>query len=483
MTRNGVFSAVSSTTTDFPGARTGSQYLRGLDDGRRVVVSGRFVRDVATDEATAGMARELAGFLDAHGGERELDLAGGCLPRAYSLAATADEVAARGRAFEAIARRSGGLLGRSPDFLATIVASWAGAADHFGPFADHVRDYWRESRDRHRVLTHAISDPPRGQDRAAGLSRTVRIVREDGDGIVVRGTKMLATLAPFADELLVYPYRPLGEEEAAHAVSFAVPVATPGLTLYCRPSLADGGPLASRFDEMDALCVFDDVVVPWRRVFIAGDREMANTLRAGTEMTAYAWHQSSVRAWVKAEFLFAVADRCARAAGRHGTPTTRGLLGELAGMAETLRALVIAAEAGAHKGAGGHQICDLPPLACAAMINSGLYPRAVEILQMVGSSGLVMHPSPDDDRPSSAAHEFYSEYFSRDTFGAAEHARLLRIASDLALDRFGGRQALYERVFVGPPDAFAGKFLDIYTAARGADTAASGPLTGISTEP
>jgi aromatic ring hydroxylase len=476
-----VFSIVSSTAGAFPFARTGSQYLSALDDGRRVVVEGRFVRNVATDETTAGMAGELAGLLDDAHAAGAADEAGGRLPRAYSLAATAEEVAARGRAFEAVARRSGGLLGRSPDFLATIVTAWAGAADHFGPYADNVRAYWAESRDAGRVLTHAISDPPGGRD--DGLAGILRIVREDADGIVVRGTKMLATLAPFADELLIYPYRPLGEDESARAVSFAVPVAAPGLTLYCRPPLAPGGgPLASRYDEMDALCVFDDVRVPWRRVFIAGDLETANGLRAGTEMTAYAWHQSSVRAFVKAEFLWAVADRCARASGRHGTPPARSALGELAGIAETLRSLVTAAEAGAQKGANGHWICDLTPLACAAMINSRLYPRAVEIVQTIGSSGLVMHPSPGDDAPSSAAHEFYAEYFSRETGGAAEHGRLLRIAADLALDRFGARQALYERVFVGPPDAFAGKFLDIYGEARGSVSAASGPLAAGSAE-
>jgi aromatic ring hydroxylase len=390
---------------------------------------------------------------------------------------------ARGRAFEAIARRTGGLLGRSPDFLATIVTAWAGAAEHFGEFTDNVIDYWDACRAENRVLTHAISDPPAGRHPPGqdhGLTGTLRIVGRDDDGLVVRGTKMLATLAPFADELLVYPYRPLTEDESGHAMCFAVPVATAGLSLYCRPSLAGGGesgPLADRFDEMDALCVFDDVVVPWPRVFIAGDVATANALRSVTEMTSYAWHQSSVRAWIKAEFVFDLASRCARAAGREGAATTRQHLGELAGIAETLRSLVVAAEAGAHKGGTGHQVPDLTPLACSAMLNAQLYPRSVEILQMVGSSGLIMHPSPGDEDQSSPAHAFYDDYFSRGEIGAGEHARLLRAAADLALGRFGGRQALYERVFVGPTEAFRGKFLDTYSAARSTDPVMAEILT------
>jgi aromatic ring hydroxylase len=126
-------------------------------------------------------------------------------------------------------------------------------------------------------------------------------VAKTADGLVVSGAKMLATLAPFADDLLVYPFRPLAEDEADQALCFAVPVGTPGLTLYCRPSLARGAagdqPLAERFDEMDAVCVFDEVLVPWDRVFIDRDVHMANSLRSGTDMTAYAWHQSAVRCW------------------------------------------------------------------------------------------------------------------------------------------------------------------------------------------
>jgi aromatic ring hydroxylase len=282
---------------------------------------------------------------------------------------------------------------------------------------------------------------------------------------------MLATLAPFADELLVYPYRPLSETDAAQALCFALPVASEGLTMLCRPSFAGDPrdrPFASRFDEMDAICLFDDVLVPWERVFICGDTVTANGLRSSTGMTAYAWHQSSVRAWIKAALVFALARACGQAGGRARQESTRQQLGELAGIAETLRALVLAAEAGATRDGRGCYVCDQAPLAVAAMTNSTLYPRAIELLQLIASSGLIVHPLTADEDPSGWAREFYDGYFAGAGVSAVEHGRLLRAAAELALDRFGARQVLYERVFVGPPDAFRAKFYDIYeTAQRG----------------
>lgn len=457
--------------------RSGSDYLAGLRDGRHVTVSGRLIGDVTEDPATAAMAQRMAALLDTYGDRATPDTTGRCLWRAYGLASSRAELFDRGSAFEQIARSSGGLLVRSPDFLATILTAWAGAASHFRQFSQHVVDYWEVCRSGTRVLSHAISDPPADRylpGSARDLTKTLRAVERDSRGLVVRGAKMLATLAPFADDLLVYPFRPLGESESDLALCFAVPVGTPGLRLYCRPPLAAGGaaadrPLASRFDEMDAVCVFDDVCVPWERVFIDGDVQAANGLRAGTRMTAYGWYQSSIRSWVKAEFIYELADQCAHVSGRAGSATVRQQLGELAGIAETFRSLVIAGEAGAHRSENGNYECDETPLACSAMLNSQLNPRAIELLQLIVSSGLVMHPAAADEDPSSPALDFYGDYFAGDGADASAHAALLRVAADLALGRFGGRQVLYERVFVGPPDAFRAKFLDQYARTRGTE--------------
>ncbi|RZU51661.1 4-hydroxyphenylacetate 3-monooxygenase/anthranilate 3-monooxygenase (FAD)/4-hydroxyphenylacetate 3-monooxygenase [Krasilnikovia cinnamomea] len=452
-------------------SRRGDDYLRGLK-GRRIVVAGRLVDDLTQDPGLRPMADFLAGLLDRFSAAGDLADAEG-FPVPYALASSAQDVAARGRVFADVARSSGGLLGRSPDFLATILASWRGAAAYFGDRADAVVAYWEQARSSNLVLTHAISDPPADRHLPAELglpTQALRAVGESADGLVVRGVKMLATLAPYADDLVVYPFRPLGQQEADQALCLSVPVDTPGLTLYCRPGLAsapvEDHPLAARFDEMDAICVFEDVVVPWERVFLHGDVAKANGLRAGTGMTTYAWHQSAVRSWVKAEFVFGLARAAARAAGRDRNQATRQHLGELAGIAETLRSLVVAAEAQTRTDAHGNVVPDPVPLATAGMLNAQLYPRAIELLQLIVSSGLVMHPVSADEAPDSPAHAVFSTYFAGADIDSLSHGRLLRICAELTLDRFGGRQELYERVFLGPPDIFRATFYDRYTAER-----------------
>ncbi|MER6329680.1 4-hydroxyphenylacetate 3-hydroxylase N-terminal domain-containing protein [Streptomyces sp. NPDC001034] len=463
---------MATSTAPPNGSRTGKSYLVGLADGRRVYLAGRPVADLAHDPRTEGMAAFLADLLDEHRPDGELTGRDGH-PLAYSLAHSAEEVRERGRAFARIARLSGGLMGRSPDFVATVLTAWAGAADHFGPYADNVRAYWRHARAANLLLTHAISDPPADRHlgpRPDGEVQALRAIRTTDEGVVVRGAKMLATLSPFADDLVIYPFRPLGESETDQALCFAVPVATPGLTLYSRPSYASApagdGPLAGRFDELDAICHFDDVLVPWDRVFIHGDVDRANNLRPGTGMTSYAWHQSAVRAWVKAETVYDLAARCARAAGRDRQPLVRQQLGELAGIVETLRGLVVSAETGTRPDEFGQYVCESVPLAASGMLNARLYPRAVELLQAIASSGLVMHPVTADEDPESAGHAFMQTYFAGDGVDGLAHGRLLRAAADLTMNRFGTRQVLYERLFLGPPEAFQAKFHDLFAAGR-----------------
>jgi hypothetical protein len=99
---------------------------------------------------------------------------------------------------------------------------------------------------------------------------------ETDAGAVIRGARMLATLAPFADELAVVPsisrFPPDTEEAKPFAFAFCIPMATPGLRFICRKSLTPAGasavdyPLSARMDEMDCVAVFDDVLVPWERL-------------------------------------------------------------------------------------------------------------------------------------------------------------------------------------------------------------------------
>src|SRR5690606_37610218 len=153
-------------------------------------------------------------------------------------------------------------------------------------FGENMRHYYEHVRENDLCLTHALTNPPVNRaaraDELADPYIALGLVRETREGIIVRGARMMATL-PIADEVAIVPSTVLKEQEemTRYALAFAVPCSTPGLSFVCREPLDIGRgtedhPLGSRFDEMDALVVFDDVLVPWDRVFLMNDVKLAN---------------------------------------------------------------------------------------------------------------------------------------------------------------------------------------------------------------
>ena len=464
--------------------RTGAQYLAALRDDRHVVYGGERVPDVSTHFSLRGGARTIASLIDLHRGEGNEEMnfqcaeTGRAYPRAYMIPRSPQQMKEKGVAFRSIARATGGLMARTPDFLATMLTSWRAASEVFGSknpkYARNVVAYYERSRDRNWCHSHAINDPPsdRFLDIGADNMLSLRKVGETRDGIVVRGIKMLATLSPIADELLVYPFRPLHEVDASQALAFAIPIDTPGLKLICRPAIARGGaqfehPLAEKFDEMDALCVFEDVVIPHDRVFIDGDVGFANTLRVETGMVAYVWHQTASRAAVKAEMVLGLASMLARLSGRDKQSSVQEMLGELAAGAEILRALVVAAETEAVRDRFGNYLPALSSLGASNVMAAKLYARSIELLRLIGASGLIMHPSELDLLGD--ARDGMLRYFAAGNQDAGTHLQLMKLASDLAIGDFGGRQLLYEQFYLDAPQALQARFFQSYLRVHDAE--------------
>src|SRR6185503_1536138 len=171
-------------------------------------------------------------------------------------------------------------------------------ADAFGPkFAPNVRAYYERCREKDLVATHSLANPQVDRSTRDAPEMAARAVSDNDQGIVIRGARMLSTLAAFSDELLVMPppsgRMPDTEASKPLAIGFAVPIATKGLRFICRPSLAQPGagspldhPISSRYDESDGMIVFDDVLVPWERVFIYRDVTTCNSFHRKTDALA-----------------------------------------------------------------------------------------------------------------------------------------------------------------------------------------------------
>ena len=376
-----------------------------------------------------------------------------------------EDLERRRKMMERWAWASYGMMARSPDFLNAIFAAWAGASDYFAQnrpeFKKNVTDYYEFIRENDLCLTHALINLQRSRDPSpvTNLSEEVAltVVKETDAGIVVKGSRVLATLGPISDEIAIYPVAThrLGDDAKRQSFSFSIPCDTPGLKFLCRESLDLGRshfdhPLGSRFEEMDSTVFFDNVLVPWDRVFLLGDVALCNNYGDATQSNAHTGHQILTRCVVKAEFVLGLADLVVKTLGSGSIPHVQERVAEMITHRETLRACLRAAEVDGTPNQWGFVSPAMGPLmAGRTLFGRTFYPRMVEIIQLLGTSSLMALPSEADfDTPIAPE---VNQYLATDTTNARDRSKLFHLAWDVSCSSFSGRQVLYERMFGGDP--------------------------------
>jgi 4-hydroxyphenylacetate 3-monooxygenase/anthranilate 3-monooxygenase (FAD)/4-hydroxyphenylacetate 3-monooxygenase len=231
-----------------------------------------------------------------------------------------------------------------------------------------------------------------------------------------------------------------------------VPLGTKGLVTVCRDHYGVSGdvadhPFSTRFDEQDAFMIFDDVEVPWERVFIAGDPQAYNDLMRNG-WAANIMQQTSIRAAVKLEFAYELCTRMARATNAESRPDTAQMLGEIWGYATLTRAATTAAETGAHDHGNGAFFCDDRPLRAIRSLMPVWMVRVNEIIKQIGSHNLLATAS----RAAFDAPELgplIERYMpGANGMSARDRAQLFRTAWDFAGSALGARSELYERFYL-----------------------------------
>jgi 4-hydroxyphenylacetate 3-monooxygenase len=219
-------------------------------------------------------------------------------------------------------------------------------------------------------------------------------------------------------------------------------------------------PLSSRFDEGDALAVFDNVLVPWERVFIHRDPEMCNGLYARTGAMPQVMHQTSTKNLAKSEFMMALGFAIARSTSIDAHLHVQGMLAELIQHTEFVRSCLRASEADAVTRPDGRVTPAAMPLWTVRMMYPKMFLRACEIIQILGAGGLVAVPSYAE--LSGEAGDDVRLYSQAATVDAAARIKLFRLAFDTAVSSFSGRQQLYERYYSGDPVRLAGALYAMY---------------------
>lgn len=448
--------------------KTGAQHIASLRDGRAVYLDGKLVADVTTHPAFRGAVQSVGRLYDFQAAPENIgwmtfDCGGGRrVSRAWEMPRSRDQLVARRRALSAWARLSCGFIGRSPDHVASSLIGQLMGIEVFerhGPArAAALRDYVREATRQDFFLTYVIINPQADRSKAWGEQAepdlTARIVDEDAAGITIRGGKMLGTSAIMANEVLVANLQPLRPGEEHLAFSCALPMNARGLKVLSRKSYEAhavsewDNPLSYRFDENDAVIWFDDVKVPWERVFVHRDTDMCRAQFHDTWAHTMQNYQAQIRLVEKLRFLTGVARKVAETIGTVDMPPVRDALGRLAARTGAVEAILWGMEA-----AGSQQgewfVPDKHMMYAAQVLTQELYPEITGTIRELAGGGLIMLPSSAADYANPDLARIIRTVQQSPAASPDERVKFMKLAWDAVGSEFGSRHLQYEMFYAG----------------------------------
>ena len=450
--------------------KDGTQHLEALRDGREIYINGELVDDVTTHRAFRNSTRSIASLYDFQAAGDNVErmtfaspATGDRVNLQWRLPTCYEELATRRQAIEAWNEVHFGFMGRAPDHVASTLVGFMMGIDlleaHDPNRAAALRDYFAFVRDNDHYVTYVIVNPQGDRSKATSDQgdefHTVAIVDEDSEGIVVKGAKMLGTATAMCNEVLVASLMPLQEGEERYAVTFAVPMNAKGLKQMCRRSYEENAasvfdnPLSSRFDENDAILYFDEVKVPWERVFALRDPEVCRALFHTAPGHAMQNYQSMIRLMVKMRFLAGVARMVAETTGIVSFPQVREKLGQLTSETQMIEALVHGMEAGARQ-VGSYLAPTRNAVISALVLAQQLYPKVITTIRELAGGGLIMLPSDVRDFANPELADLIHKTQKSSVYSPEDRVKVLKLAWDAVGSEFGSRHTTYEMFYAAP---------------------------------
>lgn len=450
--------------------KNGAEHIASLKDGREVYLDGEKVADATRHPAFAKAIATAAGLYDFQAEPDNAELmtfpspkTGRRVNRAWQMPESYEDLVLRRRALVTWAEQHGGFMGRSPDHLASAVTGQLMGLEVFEAYdrerAKAYWDYYEYARDNDLFLTYVIINPQIDRSRSVGEqdddSPMLRIVDEDSEGVTVRGAKMLGTSSIMANEVFVAHLQPLKPDEEIYASSFAVPMDTQGLKVMSRKSYEAhavtefDNPLAARYDENDALMFFDDVKVPWERVFVHRSPEMCRAQFHDTPGHIYQNYQAQIRLSVKLRFLVGLARYVAETIGTVNMPPVADTLGRMAAQADSVETMLYGMEAKGRQ-RGRYFVPDRHALYSAQTLTQELYPQMINTIRELAGGAVIMLPSSAQDfADPELARIIKLTQVSADGKSETERVKLLKLVWDVIGSEFGGRHTQYEMFYAG----------------------------------
>ncbi len=449
--------------------KNGERHIASLRDNRTIYVDGEAVNDVTSHPAFRNAVASAAHLYDMQANPEHAEAmtfvsptSGGRVSRAWQIPKNHGEMVERRKALVAWAESHSGFMGRSPDHLASaLTGQYMGMARwraYDEQFAKNFSDYYHFARDNDLFLTYVIINPQ--VDRSKDTSDQVysdaimRVVDEDAEGLTVRGAKLMGTSSVMANEIFVANLQPLRPDESKYAVCFALPMNTKGLRVLSRKSFElhaqseFDNPMSSRYDENDAIVYFDDVKVPWNRVFVNQDVAMAKAQFHETPGHLFQNYQAQIRLMVKLKFLVGLARKTAETIGTINMPPVQGILGKLASDAAAVEAFVCGMEAAGEE-VDGAWLPNRHMLYAAQVFTQELYANFVNAIRELAGGALIMLPSSVKDYAIPEVARILDIVQVGSAGTSRERVKFFKLAWDALGSEFAGRHTHYEAFYAG----------------------------------
>ncbi|WP_047998661.1 4-hydroxyphenylacetate 3-hydroxylase N-terminal domain-containing protein [Lactiplantibacillus herbarum] len=442
--------------------------IEQLDDGRAVYLNGQRINvsTIPIFRRTLELNNQYYRLQQQHPEVHTYEEDRQTYDIAFKVPRTLADLQQKHQAYQEIAQSNNGMLGRTPDFLNTGMAVLAERSAFLGrnrytDFAANAKSYAQWIKANDVFISHALQNPQLDRQRAINAIPSgyagVHTVDRNQDGIFVSGAKMVNTMAPIADELLVFnpPELLLEKGDTSYAVAFATPIKSPGVKVICRKLLdhpdygTDDYPLSNALDEIDAYIVFDHAFIPWKHVFVENNVEMSNRFFIDSGMFIHTSHQDEVRGITKLEFATSVAIRVAHILGLDGFLGVQEKLGRLTANLELIKGTINRSEEQGHLDELGIYTPSLQALQAVRSTLPEFYDEALKVTQHLAAGSMVGVPGFGEFTGENSA--LVTQALTTDRATAEERTKLLNLAFDLTSSGFGQRQLMYEYYHGGDP--------------------------------
>ncbi len=451
--------------------RTGDEYRASIRDGREVWMNGERIHDVAAhpafkplvdirarvyDMAHEPATREIMTYVDELTGERSAV--------ALKLPRTKEDWHDKRRSVDAVMDDIGGVVTRIGD--ETIGEMWSlydgqDILNQVDPtFSDHIRAHLMKAIHQDPFHVSATTDPRRDPARTSGQDdrdALLRVVRETGRGIIVRGAKY-ETAAAYANQAFVKPTQANwgDDEHSDYAVGFICDMGAPGLKHICRTGFAgrrnpEDYPISSRFDEVDTLVVFDDVEIPWEDVLFYRHTRAASYIRATLyRYSAFPYVQRVLKI---ADMLIGAALFNVRQTGLETHQAVQEKLAALACYREGINAHLIASIAMAELSPGGLLMPNQSLLYSGRVLATSQLPAMMHVARELCGGQIGVTPDVASFRDPETGPWLDKFYTINDEWLADDRRKLLAFARDLINSDYAGHRLTFQLFAQSPPFA------------------------------